>query len=349
MTLVTPNPFGWEYDRMGIIFINHCEKLYLLNNSMVGSSGKGGITLFFSNNNYVKGNSVSDCRYGISLFYGADNNVIENNQMSNNRANIIIEGSDHNAIEKNDFIDAQLLQGYDGGNNTWSKNFWNDWTGTGPYNIPPQGRDPEPVSQKISIANFKPPVLVPDPSIYIREDNRNISIIRPTRWKNKKIKFEWNQLTIEAGGKLFIDNSTVTGASNWVAEPVFVVKSGGELQILKSKIIANPPESYLPIVVQNGGKISIVESELRNLGAAHGGENGLYIEGDQVVIENSVFKNNLASIYLCGGTGLIIRNNIITTGFFGIFSQGPITNSEIENNSVQKIADDFLNTLVPIY
>ncbi len=230
LPLADPSSFGYEYGRMGVIFINHCEKLYFFNNSIVGSSGKGGITLLFSNNNEIKGNSVLGCRYGISLFYGADNNVIKNNQMSNNRANIIIEGSDDNAIEKNNFIDAQPLQGYDSGNNTWSKNFWNDWTGTGPYDIPPNGHDPEPVSQTITIASFKPPILVPDPSIRIRLDNPSLSITRPTRWKNKKIKFEWNNLTIEAGGKLYIENSTVTGASGWMPEPLFEVKSGGNFK-----------------------------------------------------------------------------------------------------------------------
>ncbi len=346
---ISPDPLSSGIDRAGTIFIYRCEQTYVLNNSIGSSKGKkGGITLFFSKNNSLKGNSISDCRYGISLFYGADNNVIENNQMSNNRANMIVEASDHNTIEKNNFIGAQLLQGYDSGNNTWSGNFWNDWTGTGPYLIPPQGRDPAPGSQKIAIADFKPPALVPDPSIHIRLDNPSLSITRPTRWKNKKIKFEWNRLAIEAGGKLVIENSTVTGASGWMPEPFFVVKAGGELQILKSKIIANPPESYIPIVVQNGGKITILDSELRNLGTTHGNEDGLYIEGGQAVIKNSIFKNNLTAIHLGGETaGLIVTDNIIMTGFFGIFSDDPNPKGEIKNNRIQKIADDFLNTLVP--
>lgn len=347
---ISPDPLSSGIDKAGTIFIYHCEQTYVLNNSIGSSHGKkGGITLFFSKNNSIKGNSISDCRYGISLFYGADKNVIENNQMSNNRANMIVEGSDHNAIEKNNFIDAQLLQGYDSGNNAWSGNFWNDWTGTGPYPVPPKGCDLEPASQKIAIADFKPPALVPDPSIHIRLDNPSLSITRPTRWENRKIKFEWNRLAIEAGGKLVIENSTVTGASGWMPEPFFVVKAGGELQILRSKIIANPPESYIPIVVQNGGKITILDSELRNLGTTHGNEDGLYVEGGQAVIRNSIFRNNLTSIHLGGETaGLIITNNIITTGFFGIFSDDPSPKGEIKNNRVQKIADDFLNALVPV-
>jgi parallel beta-helix repeat protein len=341
------NPFGWEYDRVGIIFIFRCENTYLLNNSL-GPSTKGGITLLFSKNNFIKGNSVFDCRYGLSLFYGSDNNEIKNNLTSDNRVNIIIEDSHNNIIQKNNFIDGRILQGYDSGKNTWRENFWNDWTGTGPYNIPPKGRDPEPVLQKISIANFKPPVLEPDPSVYIRENSRSISIADHTKWENKEIPFEWFRLSIEAGGKLTIENSTVTGASNWIDEPLIEVKSGGELHISRSKILANPPESYLAILVQNGGKITILNSELRDLGASYGGENGVFIISDQAVITNSLFKNNLASIYLGGGTaGHVIKNNIISTGFFGIFSEGSTPNTKIENNRVKKIADDFLSKLIP--
>lgn len=349
-SLSSEDPLSNGMDRAGIIFINHCEQIYILNNS-IGSTKKkrGGITLLSSDNSYIRGNSISDCRYGMSLFWGANNNVIENNQASHNQANIIIQGSEHNAIEKNNFIDARLFQGYDSGGNTWNNNFWNDWTGSGPYIISPKGQDPEPVPQKIAIANFKPPSLVPDPSIYIRLDNPSLSITRLTRWKNLTIKFEWNHLSIEAGGKLILDNSTVIGASNWMTEPHIIVKSGGELQILKSKIIANPPESYIPIIVQNGGKITILDSELRNLGSTLGNADGLYVEGGQAVIRNSIFRNNLTSIHLGGETaGLIIKNNSISTCFLGIFSDDPNPKGEIKDNRIQKIADDFLNKLVPI-
>jgi hypothetical protein len=206
------------------------------------------------------------------------------------------------------------------------------------------------VSQQITIAHFRPPVLVPDPSIQIRSDKPPISITRLTRWKNKKIKLEWYQLTIQAGGKLIIENSTVTGANSWIAEPLFKVESGGELQIIKSKIIANPPESYLPIIVQDGGKITVLDSELRNLGTTPGNEDGLWIAGGQAVIKDSIFRNNLTSIHLGGETaGLIIENNTITTGFFGIDSDDPNPKGEIKNNPIQRIAIDFLDRLVPIY
>jgi parallel beta-helix repeat protein len=90
-------------------------------------------------NPLIEGNTISNCADGIT-FEDVENATIRSNLLVNNTPAPsgvdLNENSVYNQIFDNCFIGNLPYQAVDNGtNNTFTSNFWDDWIGSGPYNI----------------------------------------------------------------------------------------------------------------------------------------------------------------------------------------------------------------------
>jgi len=339
-------PFG-EHWKLGSVYVYRSYKNHILNNDISGSVD-GGITLLFSSDNVVRGNRIAESKFGIGMWYGSDRNTINNNMFADNSVNIIIEKSNTDTVSMNHFAGGDP-QGYDSGDNVWGQNFWSDYTGEDgadgigdvPYQIRPNGVDPEPLIyppdiQVASIPEVNLEVTFPE----LLHGVGSPTIEGETVWENEVIEYKWGWLNIGSGASLTLRNVTLIAASNWVQEPIIFVKSGGALFIHNSEIIGQEHDMPLSIVVEEGGKIIVKNSILRNLGWFPGIEHGIFIQGNEAVIENNQFHGCFVGISLIAGSGHRIVNNTVSRGQFGIVGTS-VEGSIISGNKVYDIAHNF--------
>ncbi|MEA2055032.1 MAG: right-handed parallel beta-helix repeat-containing protein [Candidatus Thermoplasmatota archaeon] len=126
--------------------IRHGITLHDSNNNTVANNtitdmGSEGICIWSSDYNTITGNKISRCKgYGIDL-PGGDHNTVVQNSFEDNHVGVFLDGY-HNLIAKNNFIDNEenafilyLLPLKFPFCNIWLRNYWDDWTGIGPYVI----------------------------------------------------------------------------------------------------------------------------------------------------------------------------------------------------------------------
>jgi parallel beta-helix repeat protein len=124
------------YSSIGVV-LNYSHEITIANNII--STGWTGIRLWFSDNNYIINNMISDrinincC--GIEIGY-SNNNIIYNNKIINNWSGIAFWGSKSNLFLHNNFInsiDHHVKQSSPYFSNTWDAgnasggNYWSDY------------------------------------------------------------------------------------------------------------------------------------------------------------------------------------------------------------------------------
>ena len=113
------------------ISVDHFTKSDIEFNN-IESNGEYGIALSqSSNNNYINGNNIKECKEGIVVHYSSKN-VISKNSLIHNERGIILRYSTETEITDNTFIRnrySQIFAYYIGNketsNNTWNGNYWN--------------------------------------------------------------------------------------------------------------------------------------------------------------------------------------------------------------------------------
>jgi parallel beta-helix repeat protein len=90
----------------------------------------GGFNFYVSDDNIIRGNTISNNPYGIEMMYCNGNTINENNISLNTISGLYVLNSSGNAIYHNNFI-GNVQNAYDNGVNTWDDgtkgNYWNDY------------------------------------------------------------------------------------------------------------------------------------------------------------------------------------------------------------------------------
>jgi hypothetical protein len=145
-------------------------------------------------------------------------------------------------------------------------------------------------------------------------------IINDTYVSNENLVIQGN-ITVENGGSLTLDHTTLQlNVSNY-GDLLIRVKEGGELNIINNSILMQgDTQINYDFVYENGSRGSILNSTIRDCGWDDGetfqSTNGLLIESDDVIIENSILKKNFYGIIIVGAS----PGNDISLNPVGIFS-----------------------------
>ena len=89
----------YNFTNAGQVILVNVEDSVISNLNISDSSF--GISLFYSNNNSISGNTANNNLFGISLYYSNNNNISENTANYNSEHGIILIWSDFNAISRN--------------------------------------------------------------------------------------------------------------------------------------------------------------------------------------------------------------------------------------------------------
>ncbi len=131
-------------------------------------------------------------------------------------------------------------------------------------------------------------------------------------------------ITIENGGILTLDHTTLQLNGENYGDILVWVKEGGELNIINNSVLTEgDTQINYDFVFENGSRGSILNSTIRDCGWDDGetflSTNGLLIESDDVIIENSILKNNFYGVVINGASPIIKNNNITGNIKYGIF------------------------------
>ena len=313
------------------LYLYRSSANYLINNHVEGC--ETGIMFLGSPDNVLKGNTVSALERAIAFHYHSDGNVVESNSLSSDYLSIVAEDSSGNIIRMNS-LTAREQHGYDNVGNSWSHNYWSDYSGKDrgdgvgsmAYPVLPAGVDPEPLVSKPLAQEAAVPALQPVPYQATHYDRQVIT--EQVTLENQDIEFAG--MVIEKGGSLTLRNVTLTasykvgGAEYWL-----IVRSGGALHVDGSIIKGENQSLY--IIAEEGATITIRDSTIRNLGM----DDAVTIRADGAVIENNVFRGNYLAISIMSSHNRII-NNTISEGVFGIHECSGSDNT-IANNVVSKM------------
>lgn len=170
-----------------------------------------------------------------------------------------------------------------------------------------------------------------------------------------------NNITIEDGGKLTLDNTTLIVNATDYGDIWISVKTGGELNIINnSKVTEGQSEVNYDFVFKNQSKGLISQSEISDCGWDDGGSfqssSGILIFSDEIEIanstisycysgiiafgaspkiENNMIKDNLKyGIVLVNSSSQIIGNKISTNpiGIYSLYSDPNLVDNEIFDN-----------------
>jgi parallel beta-helix repeat protein len=333
----------------------HASNNIITNNHLSLVERKYGIILHGSSqSNTIQGNSLESCAQGIGIFQSSNNNKIINNIITQNKGrSITIFASNNNVLHSNNVIDNEM-SAFDNAENQWywekAGNYWsvedatsknNVGTENGSLKILPNGIDHFPVSQPLIINQVE-----------VHEQN---SIPIPSRlpdatpitskivWQDREITYSSNQLVIESGGSLTLDNVTLLMAEGVVAIYVY---PGGSLTILNSKIAPVENGGGILFIVFNDTSLVIKNSELSGFGIwPWGGDwGGLTVFTKTAIIENT--NNTGSGSGVCFGfagdySSVIFRNNTISDCYRAIYPDEFDLKFSSQNTIINCIQDLF--------
>jgi parallel beta-helix repeat protein len=312
-------------------------ELYNSSNNIIANntatSSLTGILLFNeSSGNLIEGNSANKCQIGIGAFNSSNNNRIISNNVSENADNsITIRNSMNNIISGNNLIGNNGLP-FDDGGNQWDLegkgNYWSDYTGQDLNSdgigetakpIPSNAQDEHPLFTQIQIDKFSVPKRadIPIPFRYPEQQNIQLTITTEVVWKDKTIDFSSEKATdiiIDNGGVLTLKNTTLI--LPWYFDRI-LVKTGGKINILDSKIIPGKSGGGFEFTVAKDGTLVMKNSELRGVGFAPLSSDwgALKLLGVKITIENCTISDTLRAINTdftaeeLKGSSLSIKNN----------------------------------------
>jgi parallel beta-helix repeat protein len=166
-------------------------------------------------------------------------------------------------------------------------------------------------------------------------------ITNDTYLSNENLIIQGN-ITIENGGILTLDHTTLQLNGENYGDILIWVKEGGELNIINNSVLKQgDTQINYDFVFENGSRGSILNSTIRDCGWDDGetfqSTSGLLIESDDVIIENSILKKNFYGIIIVGASPIIKNNNITDNIKYGIFiltSTLEITGNDISLNPI---------------
>lgn len=305
--------------------IYHSNNNQLLNNT-INDVIDGAITLFgASSKNFVHGNLISAAERGIELFFGSENNQITDNQVSQSGTGIVINGAAHNRIYRNNLL-QNARQAYDNRGNSWSfageGNYWSDYLGSdsdgngigdSPYAIPPSSSDLHPYINPVALIPAAVPILETAP-FEPTDFQPMLNISDQRTWIDETIVLT-QSLTIQNGGYLKLDNVELYDR-------------------------AREKESYQParILVEPGGRLEIIDSELYGKGSYIRSEGALRVENSALYGFGSWDAD--AAINL-DGDGAVIVNSVIEDSFTGILINNGSSDHTITGNRISQTLNGF--------
>ena len=145
-------------------------------------------------------------------------------------------------------------------------------------------------------------------------------------------------LTIQSGGNLTLDNFTLLLNCTFEGQYHIEVQNGGELHIFNSNITAANPDYRYCFWIRNGSMFEMKNSELHYCGYGTPGEvwdglTGMWIGGDNAIIDGNLFSQNGIGIYLSAKFCTISNNTITNNTYHGI-AQWSAHNNTIINNKI---------------
>lgn len=148
------------------------------------------------------------------------------------------------------------------------------------------------------------------------------TISTPTVWRDEVIDLAGN-LTVTTGGNLTLVNTTVAINGSHDGEYHVQVQSGGTFNAQEgSAVRAVDPDTAYTFSVADGATFALRNTTISDIGDSWVPieEDGLYIETDNVVIENSTFRNNDYGVILDSANHSRLRNvTVIDGSSYGIY------------------------------
>jgi parallel beta-helix repeat protein len=255
----------------------------VIGNNQIGHAGEG-MSLFTSWENQVGGNVIQAVDRGFYLF-DAHNNQVQGNEVRKSLQSALAVQSLENVIAANNFIQSTLPAMEDttiSMTDTWQGNYWE--------NAPSSIEESKPAAHALTITS----VPIPDfqPINYGKMRENGIEIDSQVVW-NGQTKAIDGSISIERGGRLVIQNSTVTFAPQGMQHYAIIeVQSGGVLDIEGSKIFGPEKDHAFYIKVHPDAEIVMKNSELHNAGSWVGDfGSAIGYQGKSAIIEDNIFEN----------------------------------------------------------
>jgi hypothetical protein len=148
-------------------------------------------------------------------------------------------------------------------------------------------------------------------------------ITNTTYVSNENLVIQGN-ISIENEGSLTLDHTILELNGEYYGDILIQVKDGGELNIINNSVLKEGASQInYDFIFENGSYGLISKSTINDCGWDDGetyqSTGGVFIESDNVIIENSTFENNYVGLVIVS-TAPTIENNIIHDNIkYGIF------------------------------
>jgi len=313
---------------------------------------------FHSSSNYnsmVENDITANNGYGIALFYSSNNSIVRND-ITNNREGILLCSSSNNSIFHNNFIDnAEQVYDYSWDYpwrppsiNVWDNgypsggNYWSDYTGVDEKSGPNQD---QPGSDGIG-----------DTPYVIDENNIDrYPLMQP--WGVGKPPERYMRIFIRSDGSVEPVDAPLIRVGN---SYIFTEEIFGEIIVEKANIVINGNGFTLTskkdrvAIKLKAGFVNVTNLKIKNffigihIGEAVSmcrvsnciiegtdGSWGIYLDSSSSL--NNILKNRIVGndfgLYLNGSSLNTIQSNVISeSNTFGIRIEGGCSNKIIENN-----------------
>lgn len=268
-TTLADNTFLNETVNSGpTLFMVHSSATNISNNNASGFSEEPLVTDFGSVGDTFEGNTLlnqyTQC-CGLPtpglLLLDSSSTLVKDNSIGGAEA-IELEDSGNNSLYDNNFDDL-LYPSADSGGNSWDRagigNYWNDYVGSGPYQILPNGTDYFPQLNPVLIVPVPAPPAkyLPFPLPYNGSQYGGV-ITNTTVYDHMALDFPRGGFTVDAGGTLVFNDSTLNFGSSTQNGFSIAINPGGALVLSNCSGAWNSGS----IEATGNGSIAILNSTL---------------------------------------------------------------------------------------
>lgn len=154
------------------IFLDRTRNCTLVNNTITETTATipslqatAGIYVWISNSTIITKNQITSNYAGIYIGYFSEQNQVTQNNISDNTYGIIFGDSSNNSIYKNNFVNSMYKAQASELTNVWDNglvgNYWSDYNGNGSYVINENNIDHYPLTTPIDIYEESNPTPSP--------------------------------------------------------------------------------------------------------------------------------------------------------------------------------------------